>query len=96
MLNINTIKLAIERNQEKLAPYRIKTLGIFGSYARGSSRKNSDIDILVEFSQTPTMFKFMQLERTLSQILGIKVDLVTRNALKPLIKKNILQEAVFL
>ena len=96
MLNINTIKLAIERNQEKLAPYSIKTLGIFGSYARGSSRKNSDIDILVEFSQTPTMFKFMQLERTLSQILGIKVDLVTRNALKPLIKKNILQEAVFL
>ncbi len=96
MKHIHAIKSAIEKNQEKLAPYSIKTLGIFGSYARGNSRQSSDIDILVEFSQTPTMFKFLQLERTLSQILGVRVDLVTRNALKPLIKKNILQETVFL
>ena len=76
--------------------FGIKSLGLFGSYAKGNADKKSDIDMLVEFSKTPTMFKFIRLERKLSKILGIKVDLVTRNALKPLIKESILQETIFL
>lgn len=96
MKSINTIKKLIEKNKDNLRPYHIKSLGIFGSYAWGRARNNSDIDILVDFSETPSMFKFIQLERKFSQILGIKVDLVTRNALKSLIKKDILQDTIFL
>jgi predicted nucleotidyltransferase len=89
--------MLLEKNKEAIQEqFDIKSLGIFGSYAKGHSSKKSDIDMLVEFSKTPTMFKFIQLERKLSQILGIKVDLVTRKALKPLIKEHILQETIFL
>jgi uncharacterized protein len=74
--------------------YRIKSLGIFGSYVRGEARDTSDIDLLVEFSETPDIFKFMDLEDDLTAFLGLKVDLVTRPALKGNIGEKILSEVV--
>jgi len=70
----------------------VKSLGIFGSYAKGSSNRSSDLDLLVEFKIVPTMFEFVRLERRLSTILGVKVDLVMKTALKPEIGKRILAE----
>lgn len=70
----------------------VKSLGVFGSYAKGSSKRNSDLDVLVEFEPVPTMFEFVRLERHLSTILGVKVDLVMKTALKPEIGKRILAE----
>jgi len=70
----------------------VKSLGIFGSYAKGSSRRSSDFDLLVEFETAPTMFEFARLERHLSTILGVTVDLVMKTALKPEIGKRILAE----
>lgn len=97
MSKLAVIKKLIARNRKLLqARYKVKAIGIFGSYARGKQRKDSDIDILVEFSQVPDFFQFIRLEMTLKKLLGINVDLVTRNALKPLIKKTILNETVFL
>ncbi len=58
--------------------YGVKTLGVFGSYAKGESNRSSDIDLMVEFSQTPTMFEFVRLERYLTTILGVNVDLVMK------------------
>ena len=96
MKNINAIKRLLKEHKKDLEQqYNVKALGIFGSYAKGNSRKNSDIDILVEFSQTPDFFKFLRLERFLGELLGVKVDLVTRKALKPAIKKTIINEAIF-
>lgn len=74
--------------------YRIKSLGVFGSYVRGEARDTSDIDLLVEFSETPDIFKFMDLEEDLTAFLGLKVDLVTRPALKGKIGDRILREVV--
>jgi hypothetical protein len=74
--------------------HKIKSLGIFGSYVRGEARSTSDVDLLVEFSETPDIFKFMDLEDDLTDILGRKVDLVTRPALKGNIGNRILSEAV--
>jgi predicted nucleotidyltransferase len=71
--------------------YGIKSIGVFGSYVRGEA---SDIDLLVEFSETPDIFKFMDLEEDLSAFLGLKVDLVTRPALKGKIGDRILREVV--
>ncbi|ATU08085.1 nucleotidyltransferase family protein [Methanohalophilus portucalensis] len=72
--------------------YNVKYIGLFGSYVRGEQTAESDLDILVEFSKTPTLFQFINLENYLSDTLGIKVDLVMKDSLKPNIGKHILNE----
>ncbi len=75
--------------------FKVKTVGFFGSYVRGEQKKTSDLDILVDFYETISLFKFIELEDFLSQQLGVKVDLVMRDALKPRIKNSILNEAIY-
>ncbi|RLE81597.1 MAG: nucleotidyltransferase [Thermoprotei archaeon] len=75
--------------------YGVKAIGVFGSYARNEQKKQSDIDILVEFNRPIGFFKFIELEEYLSKRLRIKVDLVTPDALKPLIKAKILKEVIY-
>ncbi|WP_094227384.1 nucleotidyltransferase family protein [Methanolobus psychrotolerans] len=72
--------------------YNVSYIGLFGSYIRGDHTTESDLDVLVEFSKTPTIFRFVHLENYLSDYLGIKVDLVMKDALKPNIGKYILKE----
>jgi len=75
--------------------YGIQTLGVFGSYVRGGQRRRSDLDILVEFDERPlTLFEFIGLEHYLSDLLGVKVDLVEKKGLKPAIGRRILEEVV--
>ncbi|MCS6937353.1 MAG: nucleotidyltransferase family protein [Candidatus Bipolaricaulota bacterium] len=74
--------------------YRVKSLGIFGSYVRGDQRKKSDLDILVEFLEPPSLFTLIELENYLSDLLGMKVDLVMKSALKPRIGQHVLREVV--
>ena len=73
--------------------YNVTTLEIFGSFVRHEEKTNSDLDILVSFSKAPSLFKFIELEDYLSEILGVKVDLVIKSSLKPNIGKRILSEA---
>ena len=75
--------------------YNVKVIGIFGSLVRGEHKKHSDIDIMVEFSEPVGFFKFIELEEFLSKILKRKVDLVTKKALKPVIKQYVLKEMVY-
>ena len=72
----------------------MKEIGVFGSFVRGEAKKSSDIDILVEFSEPVGLFEFMELEEYLEKLLGHKVDLVSKKALKPIIGKYILEEVV--
>jgi predicted nucleotidyltransferase len=74
--------------------YSIRSLGLFGSYVRGEQKKNSDVDILVEFYETPGLFTFIRLEQELSRIIGHKVDLVMKDSLKPSIGKRVIMEVV--
>ncbi|MBI4493812.1 MAG: nucleotidyltransferase family protein [Chloroflexi bacterium] len=74
--------------------YAVKKLGVFGSYVRGQQRKRSDIDILVEFERAPTLFEFVDLQQHLGALLGVKVDLVMKSALRPAIGERILAEVV--
>ena len=76
--------------------FKVKRIGIFGSYLKGKERKSSDIDILIDFFEEPSFFKFIELEEFLTKKLGVKVDLVIKDTLKPRIKKIILQEILFL
>jgi predicted nucleotidyltransferase len=75
--------------------YNVKTIGLFGSYVRGEQKTTSDLDVLVEFYEPISLFHFVELEDFLSQRLGVKVDLVMRDSLKPRIKDSILNEAVY-
>jgi len=75
--------------------FQIKELGIFGSVARGEERSESDVDIIVNFSDPPGFFRFIRLEEHLSNLLHRKVDLVTKNALKEVVKKEILRQVTY-
>lgn len=72
----------------------VRTLGVFGSHVRGTSRPDSDLDLLVEFTRPPSLFEFVALEQRLSSILGVKVDLVMKDTLMPFIGRQILDEVV--
>ncbi|HII01147.1 TPA: nucleotidyltransferase family protein [Methanosarcinaceae archaeon] len=94
--NRKDAEIYIKKLQEMLPElkqkYHVSYLGVFGSYVRGEQKAESDLDVLVEFSKTPTIFKFVNLENYLSEALGVKVDLVMKDALKPNIGKHILNE----
>ena len=85
-------KAEIRKLREK---FKVKEIGIFGSYVRGEAKETSDVDILVEFDETPSLFEFIELETYLSELLGVKVDLIMKRALKPHIKQHILREVVY-
>ena len=96
MKTVKDIERIIQKNKKELKEeYGLREIGIFGSYVRGEQDKNSDIDILVEVERPMGFVKFMKLENHLSHILGIKVDLVTKKALKPYIGRRILQEVQY-
>jgi len=75
--------------------FKVKAIGVFGSYVRGMQRSGSDVDVLVEFEEPVGLFDFMDLEEYLSGLLGVKVDLVSKKALKPHIGEHILREVVY-
>lgn len=94
---LNKIKRTLKENKPFLSnKFKVKEIGIFGSYLRGEAKDNSDMDILIEFNKTVGLLEFISLENHLSDILGIKVDLVMKSALKPRIGKHILAEVVYL
>jgi hypothetical protein len=88
-------KGALRRELPKLrAGFHVQYVGLFGSYAHGTPREGSDLDVLVEFTEEPSLFEFIELENHLSAFLGVKVDLVMKGTLKPLIGRQILSEVV--
>jgi predicted nucleotidyltransferase len=74
--------------------YRVRSLGVFGSYVRHEQRSDSDVDVLVTFDEPPSLLQFIELEQKLTDALGVKVDLVMRDGLKPTIGQRILSEVV--
>lgn len=74
--------------------FQVRSLGVFGSYVRHEEGPESDLDILVSFTEPPGLLTFLALENHLTDLLGIKVDLVMRDALKPTIGQKILSEVV--
>ena len=84
-----------EHKAEVVRKYRVREIGIFGSFARGEQSKASDVDILVTFSGMPDVFRYMDLEDYLRRLLRKKVDLVRKEAIRPELKKRILKETVY-
>jgi hypothetical protein len=97
MKDIDTLKAILERHKEELKErYHVRELGIFGSYVRGEAGEESDVDILVEFEEVPGLLKFIELEEHLSELLGVKVDLVRKKSVREELKGSILEEVVMI
>ncbi len=97
MITIDQIKKTLTKHKQELKQnYQVKDIGIFGSYVRGEQKKKSDIDILVEFEESSkiSLLDFIGIENYLTDILGVKVDLVEKGTLKPRIGKHGLEEVV--
>ncbi|MCD6554028.1 MAG: nucleotidyltransferase [Chloroflexi bacterium] len=89
----------IEETLRRLKPvlrekFKVKEIGVFGSCARGEESEESDVDVLVEFYE-PIGWEFIDVKEFLEEILGREVDLVTRGALKPQLRDEILKEVVY-
>lgn len=96
MPTIERLKTILALHKEELKKrFKVKEIGLFGSYVRQEQTKKSDLDILVTFSETIDLFTFVELEDYLSGILGVKVDLVMKEGIKPRLKERILSEAVY-
>lgn len=89
-------KLIKQYKKELNQKYKVKKIGIFGSYVRGEQKKRSDIDILIDFEEIPDLLKFIEIENYFENILKIKVDLVRKQAIKPELKDIILKEVIYL
>ena len=78
--------------------YGITKIGVFGSRLRGDNRTDSDLDVLIELEKPYRidLLKFIELEQSLSDEIGLKVDLVLKENLKPLIGETVLREVVYL
>jgi predicted nucleotidyltransferase len=94
----------LQEIQEFLSQYKptlrekykwLSELGIFGSYVRGEENEESDVDVLIDYTEAPDLIELIDLENYLSDNLGIKVDVVTKNGLKPRLKERILSEVVY-
>ncbi|MGC8724919.1 MAG: nucleotidyltransferase family protein [Acidobacteriota bacterium] len=86
----------LRAEKSALSQFGVKRLAVFGSVARGEMRAGSDVDILVDFEPEAHvgLFQFARLQRHLSRVLGMKVDLVTVEALRPEMRERILNEKV--
>ncbi|NOZ60515.1 MAG: nucleotidyltransferase family protein [Calditrichaeota bacterium] len=87
-------KILAEHKDELISEYAVAKIGIFGSFVKNEQNENSDLDILVEFEKPIDLFTFVNFKNYLSDLLGVKVDLVMKKALKPKIGQRILEEVV--
>jgi predicted nucleotidyltransferase len=97
MQSLETIKSTLANHKRELSEnYKIKEIGVFGSFVKGNQQNQSDVDILVEFEASAdlSLLDFIGLENYLSELLGAKVDLVEKQTLKPRIGRHVLDEVV--
>ena len=84
---------AVDGNRGRLSALGVVELSLFGSYARGDAGPQSDVDFLVEFSEK-SFDRYMDLKEFLQELLGRRVDLVLKSAIKTRLRERILSEAV--
>jgi uncharacterized protein len=91
-MELSHVSHLIQQNRDNLDRHAVKSLAVFGSVARGEATETSDLDVLVEFSKPVGLFEFIRLKKFLEDLTGCKVDLVTQDALHPVMRETILNE----
>jgi hypothetical protein len=90
----NEVLTIIKKQKSTLNEFGVRSVALFGSFAREEAKDSSDIDILVEFNRPVGLFEFARLKLYLEKKLGREVDLVTPDALRKEMREDILREAV--
>jgi uncharacterized protein len=93
-MNRDEVLQALKEHNSELKSFDVRSLSIFGSVARGTPRKTSDVDILVEFNRPIGLFEFARLKFYLEKLLQRNVDLVTPDAIRKEMRETILREAI--
>ncbi|MCX6673456.1 MAG: nucleotidyltransferase family protein [Methanothrix sp.] len=75
--------------------FKVKEIGIFGSFVRGEQKDTSDLDLLIDFEEPLGLIRYVGLQNYLSDKIGERVDLVTKSGLKPRISGHILKEVIY-
>lgn len=95
MSELEEIKRKLREHKPDLKEkYNVKKIGIFGSYVHGDQAGSSDIDLLVEFSE-PIGWEIVDLKEELETLLDRPIDIVTKDALKPRLKTQIMEDVVY-
>jgi hypothetical protein len=87
------VKNILSKHKKQLIQKGVRALAVFGSIARNQGTSKSDVDILIDYDSRKGLFFFVELKNYLEDLLDCEVDLVTKNALHPALKKRILAEA---
>lgn len=97
MKNLKAIKKVLANHKKEIQQrFRVKEIGVFGSYVRKEQSKKSDIDISVEFlTGFETFDNYMDLKFLLEELIGLKVDLVVKDAIRKELRESILAEMVY-
>jgi predicted nucleotidyltransferase len=75
--------------QDFCRAHSISRLRVFGSFARGEATPRSDLDLIADFSSPVSLFDIVSIERQLSELLGMRVDLLTEGGISPYIRERI-------
>lgn len=94
MKSPSDVILLLENNRDAIREFGVREMGVFGSFARGEQTEKSDVDVLVDL-KTETFAAYMGLLSYLEDLFGRKVDLVMKDAIKPIIRERILRETVY-
>jgi hypothetical protein len=92
---LKEVKKILHKHKKDLARLGVRALALFGSVARNEASSKSDVDILIDFDSKKGLFIFMDIKNYLEELLDCEVDLVTKNALHPALRKQILREAEY-
>ena len=82
----------LRKHGDILLKYKVKEIGLFGSFVRGEATEKSDIDLLVEFKGRKSLLDLVRLKMRLEELFGRKVDILTYKSINPLLKNRILDE----
>ncbi len=93
-ITLEKVKEVISKSEAELRELGVKSLSVFGSVVKGEATSESDIDLLIEFDQPVGLFQFLGVKYFLEDRLKTKVDLATLKALHPMLKDEILREAI--
>ena len=90
----NALEILAAHRRELRERFGVKSLCLFGSVARDEASEHSDVDVLVDFDETPSLFGFLRLQGYLQDLLGTKVDLVTETGLKERARPYVEKDAI--
>ncbi|MFH1855686.1 MAG: nucleotidyltransferase family protein [Candidatus Omnitrophota bacterium] len=88
-------KIFREHKKELEDEFQVKKIAVFGSYAKGTQNKRSDIDVLVEFKKTISLLSLVKTENFLTSLTKTKVDLIPKEDIRRELKDKILKEALY-